>query len=108
RFIVRCDDDRRNFDALAGEVLLQLQSSHLWHLQIGDEAIRQRFGQRSEKLRPRQIRPRIKRTRAEKARQRFQYCRIVVDYGDRRRRRFRHRVSYSILSWVLSSWPKGQ
>ena len=47
---VRRDDDGRNLDAVACQVLKQFQAGHLGHLQVDDQAIGQPAGQRVEKL----------------------------------------------------------
>jgi hypothetical protein len=102
---IRGNNDGRNFDVLAPQMLQQLQAAHARHLQVGDQALRRAIGQRREKFLCRPVCSCTERARAGAGR--------VPSAPTDRRRRWRSKGGlppYRGLSWgrgQASSWPLG-
>jgi hypothetical protein len=76
------NDDGRNVDTRAGQIFMEIQASHLRHLEVDNQTFRPSVGQRRQKF-MRSIKcSRLKRTNAQQPGQGSQNRRIVVHNSD--------------------------
>ena len=80
---MRGDQDCRNFDAVAYEMLLKLQAVHVRHLEIDNQAFGKPVWQRREKLLSRPVCPSTKSVRTQQPAQGLEHGRIIVHNGNR-------------------------
>src|SRR6476620_5350549 len=104
---MRGDEDCRNFYAAADEMLLKLQTVHLRHLEIDNQATRKPLlRQRRQKLLSRSETLRTKCVRTQQPAQSLEHGWIIVHNGNPRGR-FRHERSLPPCRKPVD-WPLGQ
>src|SRR5215475_8304436 len=79
---VRRDDDGRNLQAVAHQIVVKLQAGHFWHLQIDNQAFGESSRQRVDKLFRGPKRLGLKPTMKQCRSQGLQHRQVVIDNSD--------------------------